>query len=102
MQGRSPHGFGACIITVFCAGMDWFEDQQFLRRRGPKRRLSDSEVLTIEIAGKYLDIDTNRGFYAYFRWNCVEWFPALKEIHHTTSCHRAVAAHAMELAARHR
>ena len=82
--------------------MDWFEDQQFLRRRGPKRRLSDSEVLTIEIAGKYLDIDTNRGFYAYFRWNCVEWFPALKEIHHTTSCHRAVAAHAMELAARHR
>ena len=80
---------GTFIVTVFCTVEDWLEGEQPLRRRGPKPKLSDSEVLTIEIAGEFLGIDTDRGLYRYFRQNYGEWFPALKEIHRTTFCRQA-------------
>lgn len=68
------------IVTVLCAVVDWLEGEQPLRRRGPKSKLSDSEVPMIEIAGEFLGIDTDRGLYAYVRQNHGEWFPALKEV----------------------
>jgi hypothetical protein len=60
-----------------------------LRRRGPKPKLSDSEVLTIEIAGKFLGIDIDRGLYSYFRRIYGGWFPALTETYHATFCCQA-------------
>ncbi len=80
---------GTFIVAVFCTVEDWLEGEQPLRQRGPKPKLSDSEALTIEIAGEFLGIDTDRGLYAYFRQNYGEWFPALKEIHRTTFCRQA-------------
>ncbi len=71
------------IVTVFCLVDDWFEGRK-LRQRGPAPKLSDSEVLTIEIVGEYLSIDTETGLYAYFRNHYGEWFPALREVHRTT------------------
>jgi Transposase DDE domain len=76
-------------IAVFCAVEDWLEGQQPLRQRGPKPKLSDCEVLTIEIAGEFLGIDTDQGLYTYFRRNYGEWFPGLNKIHRTTFCRQA-------------
>ncbi len=81
--------FGTFIVAVFCAVEDWLEGQQPLRQRGPKPRLSDSEVLTVEIVGEFLGIDTDPGLYTYFRRNYREWFPALKQIHRTIFCRQA-------------
>jgi hypothetical protein len=71
------------IVTVFCLVDDWFEERK-LRQRGPAPKLSDSEVLTMEIVGEYLSIDTEKGLYAYFRNHYGEWFPALPRVHRTT------------------
>jgi hypothetical protein len=71
------------IVTDFCLMDDWLEGRK-LRQRDPAPKLSDSEVLTMEIVGEYLSIDTDKGLYAYFRNHYAEWFPALREIHRTT------------------
>ena len=71
------------IVTVFCLVDGWLEGRK-LRQRGPAPKLSDSEVLTIEIVGEYLSIDTEKGLYAFFRNHYAEWFPALQEVHRTT------------------
>ncbi len=78
------------IITVFCAVDDWFRGRKMkLRQRGPKPELSDSEVLTIEIVGEFLGIDSEKDLYAYFRRHYAEWFPALAEVHRTTFTRQA-------------
>ena len=41
------------IVTVFCLIDDQIEDRR-LRKRGPARKLSDAEALTIEIVGEFL------------------------------------------------
>lgn len=76
------------ITAVFCLTDDWLEGRK-LRQRGPKPKLSDSEVLTIEIVGEYLGIDTEEDLYAYFRRHYEEWFPALAEVHRTTFTRQA-------------
>ena len=76
------------LVTVFCLIDDWLTSQHLhLRRRGPRPVLADSEVLTIECAGEYLDTDT--GLYHYFRDNWGEWFPALRRVHRTTFTRQA-------------
>ena len=55
------------ILTVFCLVDDWLEGVPKLRRRGPSPKLYDSEVLTMEVVGEYLGIDTEKGLYAYFK-----------------------------------
>jgi hypothetical protein len=76
------------IIAVFCLVDDHLEGQR-LRERGPQPKLSDSEVLTIEIVGEFLGIETDKGIYRYFRRHYSEWFPALGEIHRTTFARQA-------------
>ena len=51
---------GTFIVAVFCAVEDWLEGEQPLCQRGPEPKLSDSEVLTIEIAG-FLPIKLTHG-----------------------------------------
>ena len=76
------------IIAVFCLADDWLKGKK-LRQRGPSPDLSDAEVLTIEIVGEFLGIDTDEGLYEYFRRYYAEWFPALKGVHRTTFCRQA-------------
>jgi hypothetical protein len=71
------------VVTVFCLIDEWIEGKK-LRQRGPSPKLSDSEVLTIEIMGEFLSIDTDEGLYTYFRRHYGEWFPALRRIHRST------------------
>ena len=76
------------IIAVFCLTDDWLKGKK-LRQRGPSPELSDAEVLTIEIVGEFLGIDTDEGLYEYFRRHYGEWFPALKGVHRTTFLRQA-------------
>lgn len=68
------------IITVFC----WIDDMlkkivqgKKLRERGPKPRLSDSEVMTMEVVGEFLGIDTDKGIRNYFNRYWKELFPQI-------------------------
>jgi hypothetical protein len=74
---------GTFIIAVFCLIDDQIKDRA-LRARGPAPKLSDAEVLTIEVVGEFLGIDTDKAIFNYFRWHYAQWFPALREIHRTT------------------
>jgi hypothetical protein len=76
------------IIAAFCLVDDHLEGQR-LRERGPLPKLSDAEVLTIEIIGEFLGIETDKGIYRYFRRHYSEWFPALGEVHRTTFARQA-------------
>ena len=71
------------LVRVFCLIDDWMKGQS-LRQRGPAPTLRDSEVLTIEIVGEFLGIDTDKGLFLHFRRYYSEWFPALWQINRTT------------------
>jgi hypothetical protein len=67
------------IISVFCLIDDRLKkEERRLRRCGPAPKLSDAEVLTIEVVGEFLGIDTDKDIYRYFRRHYGEWFPALR------------------------
>jgi Transposase DDE domain len=72
------------IVAVFYEVDNWLMEQKKLRARGPEPKLSDSEVLTMEIVGEFLGIDDENSLYAYFKRHYAEWFPALAEVHRTT------------------
>ena len=80
------------IITVYCVIDDamqiLFKDQK-LRERGPNPLLTDSEVITMEIAGEYLGIDQDKEIFKYFRSHFASFFPALRQIHRTTFTRQA-------------
>lgn len=76
------------LICVYCLIDDWMNGKK-LRQRGPRPRLSDSEVLTIEVVGEFLGIDTDQGLYTFFRRFFGDWFPALGQINRTTFVRQA-------------
>lgn len=61
-----------------------------LRARGPAPRLTDSEVLTMEVVGEFLGFDTDVGIHTYFRRHWAALFPAMRSVHRTTF-HRQAA-----------
>ncbi len=68
------------IITVFC----WVEEHwglvsggQRLRQRGFAPKLTDSEVITMEVVGEFLGLETDVGLWKYFNRHWRSWFPAL-------------------------
>jgi hypothetical protein len=76
------------IVSVFCLIDDRLEGKR-IRQRGPSPKLSDSEVITMEIVGEFLGIDTDKGIYSYFKRHYTEWFPSLPEVHRTTFLRQA-------------
>ena len=90
------------ITVVFCLVDDFVRDLcrgRRLRQRGPAPVLADSEVLTVEIVGEFLGLDTDQGLYAYFRRHFAHLFPGLRQVHRTTFLRQAanlwVAKHAL-------
>ena len=80
------------IVAVYCTIDEELVElarRERWRTRGPKPRLADSEVLTMEVVGEYLGIDTDRGLYTYFRRHYGGWFPALCRVHRTTFVRQA-------------
>jgi hypothetical protein len=80
------------IIVVFCLVDDFVRDfcrGHKLRQRGPRPILADSEVLTVEIVGEFLGLDTDQGLHAYFRRHFGHLFPGLRTVHRTTFLRQA-------------
>jgi Transposase DDE domain len=71
------------IVSVICLIDNRIEDRH-IRARGPLPKLSDAEVLTIEVVGEFLGMDTDGAIFHYFREHYGERFPALREVHRTT------------------
>src|SRR4051812_30702677 len=85
-------GLETLIATVFCLVDDFVHDLcrgRRLRRRGPTPALADSEVLTVEIVGEFLGLDTDQGLHAYFRRHFGHLFPRLRQVHRTTFLRQA-------------
>lgn len=80
--------FSTFLITVYCLVDDWLHGQR-LRQRGPQPLLHDSEVLTMEIVGAFLGLETETALYRFFRRSYREWFPALQSVHRTTFTRQA-------------
>jgi Transposase DDE domain len=76
------------IVAVFCLVDDRLKGKR-IRQRGPSPKLSDAELITIEIVGEFLGLDTDRAIRRYFRRHYAEWFPALGLIHRTTFARQA-------------
>lgn len=76
------------IVGVFCLADDWLRGRK-LRSRGPAPKLSDSEVITMEVVGEFLGLDTDTAIHGFFRRHYAEWFPAAREIHRTTFARQA-------------
>ena len=80
------------IVAAFCLVDDFVRDlcrECRLRQRGPAPVLADSEVLTVEIVGEFLGLDTDQGLYAHFRRHFGHLFPGLREVHRTTFVRQA-------------
>jgi Transposase DDE domain len=78
------------IIGVFVITEDWLTEKGPLRRRrGPAPKLSDSEIMTMEIVGEFVGIDTEKGIYTYFRRHYPHFFPKIRDIHRTTFARQA-------------
>src|SRR5215217_6697707 len=77
------------IITVSCLIEAWLSPQPRLRQRGFDPAPSDGEVLTMEVVGEYLGIDTGTGLYRYFRQHYGAWFPALRRVERSTFARQA-------------
>ena len=82
------------IVATYCLIDELMEELlpegESLRQRGPARLLlDDREVLTIEIVGEFLGIDTEQGIFRHFRRHYAEWFPGLGEAHRTTFTRQA-------------
>jgi hypothetical protein len=67
------------IITVYCCIADSYTDlvTSPLRSRGFQTKLSDAEVITMEIVGEFMGKDTDKGLWRYFHNHWHHWFPNL-------------------------
>jgi hypothetical protein len=71
------------LIALFCRIDDWLSDRR-IRQRGPAPILHDSEVLTIELAGAFFGLDTDKGIVAHFRHHYPHLFPRFVHVDRTT------------------
>src|SRR3712207_1258718 len=76
------------VVAVFCLIDDRLKGRR-IRQRGPAPKLSDAEVLTIEVVGEFSGLDTDKDIRLFFRRHYAEWFPALGEVHRTTFARQA-------------
>jgi hypothetical protein len=68
------------IITVFCwvdEGVEAVTRGIELRTRGFAPRLSDSQMITMEIVGQMWGHDGDEGIWSYFKRHWAAWFPGL-------------------------
>jgi Transposase DDE domain len=77
------------IVAVFDTCEDFFKERGPIRQRGPAPKLSDSEVVTMEIVGEFLGIDTEKGIYTYFGRHYPHYFPMIRRVHRTTFTRQA-------------
>jgi hypothetical protein len=89
-----PVDLDTFIVATYCLVDETMDellpDGQRLRKRGPEPLfLDDKEVLTVEVVGEFLGLDTDEGLFRYFRRHYSEWFPGLGKVHRTTFVRQA-------------
>ena len=62
--------FVYCLVEEQCAAIT---NGKKLRKRGFPPRLSDAEVITIEICGEYFGFYDDKAIFCYFRKHCNDW-----------------------------
>ena len=70
------------IITIFCLIDDQLEllcNGKKLRQRGFSTKLTDSEVITMEIAGEFLGFDQDTAIWRYFKQHWKHFFPNMPD-----------------------
>jgi hypothetical protein len=70
------------IISVFCLIDDQLEsllNGKRLRQRGFTTKLSDSEVITMEIVGEFLGFDQDKAIWLYFKQHWNYFFPKMPD-----------------------
>ena len=79
------------LLVIFCLIDDQLKALGLgrLRRRGFAPKLSDSEVITIEIAGEFWGLDADRELFRHFRAYPTAEFPALAHLRRTTFIRQA-------------
>ena len=79
------------LLAVFCLVDDELRALNLgrLRRRGPRPKLADSEVITIELVGEFLGLDRDKVLLAHFRRYHLSAFPGLAHVHRTTFARQA-------------
>jgi hypothetical protein len=69
------------IINMYCCVVDEYnaliKNPQMLRRRGYAPKLTDAEVIAMELVGEFLSLDTDKGIWRYFKHHWSNWFPNL-------------------------
>lgn len=63
------------IIFVFYCIDERIKKLGQIRSRGFNPKLSDSEVITMEIVGEFLGFDSDKGIWEYFSREWKDWFP---------------------------
>jgi hypothetical protein len=83
------------IIAVFCLVDDEYKKIPTpLRTRGFAPSLSDSEVMTMEIVGEFLEVDTDKGIWNYFKNHWSHLFPKIRS--RTTFARQAANLHVVK------
>lgn len=70
------------IITVFCIIDDELEKMlngKKLRGRGRHPKLTDSEVITMEVVGEFLGKDCDKSIWEYFKSHWTHFFPMIPD-----------------------
>lgn len=69
------------IIQVFCLMDDLYKKivRTPLRQRGPGPKMTDSEVITIEIVGEWLGFDDDKAIWLYTQQHWLDFFPDLPD-----------------------
>ena len=68
------------IVNIFCQADDFMKKHfptRTLRQRGPLPQLMGSEVLTMEIVGEYLGLETDKEIFEFFKDFHCHYFPKL-------------------------
>ena len=67
------------IIYVYCCVVDIYPElcKSPIRSRGFQPKLTDSEVITMEIVGEFMGKDQDKSIWRYFRNHWHNWFPNL-------------------------
>lgn len=68
------------IIYVYCCVEDNYKEltkDKRLRKCGYEPKLSDSEVITMELVGEFMGNDQDKGIWQYFQSHWRHWFPNL-------------------------
>lgn len=65
------------IIETYVCVDEFLKTLGQLRKRGPGPKLSDGEVITMEIVGEFLGLGSDKKIFEYFKTHWQHWFPWL-------------------------